>query len=182
MHVPCARTLRKSDCTTAGNTLTLPSAQSRAKTEINMNMNIAKVTAALNHFIQIADSTSSLFNATANLADFGDDSEAATFLRTSYDFNANELNLFRELILKIVDVATVTPPEPMFVGLNTAAVAGAFSEIIVNNHTGAFRSIVDQVNGEFDQSVLDIIGPLTRNEQTALRVLCDAMDEIADIS
>jgi len=147
-----------------------------------MTMNIAKVTAALNHFIQIADSTSSLFNATANLADFGDDSEAATFIRTSYDFSLNELNLFRELILKIVDVATVTPPEPMFVGLNTAAVAGAFSEIIVNNHTGVFRSIVDKVNGEFDQSVLDIIGPLTRNEQTALRVLCDAMDEIVHIS
>jgi len=145
-----------------------------------MNMNIAKVTAALNHFIQIADSTSSLFNATANLADFGDDSEAATFLRTSYDFNANELNLFRELILKIVDVAAVTSPEPMFVDLNTAAVAGAFSEIIVNNHTGAFRSIVDKP--EFDQSVIDIIGPLTPNEQAALRMLCEIMDEIADIS
>jgi hypothetical protein len=139
-------------------------------------MNIAKVTAALNHFIQIADSTSSLFNATENL----DDSDAATFIRTSYGFNANELNLFRELILKIVDVAAITPPEPALIDINTAAVAGAFSEIIVNNHTAAFRSIVDQP--EFDQSVFDIIGPLTPNEQAALRMLCEIMDEIADIN
>jgi len=145
-----------------------------------MTMNIAKVTAALNHFIQIADSKSSLFNAIANLADFGDDSEAATFIRTSYDFSLNELNLFRELILKIVDVAAITPPEPPLINVNTAAVAGAFSEIIVNSHTAAFRSIVDKP--EFDQSVIDIIGPLTPNEQAALRMLCEIMDEIADIS
>jgi len=143
-------------------------------------MNIAKVTAALNHFIQIADSKSSLFNATANLADFGDDSEAATFIRTNYDFSLNELNLFRELILKIVDVAAITPPEPPLINVNTAAVARAFSEIIVNSHTAAFRSIVDKP--EFDQSVIDIIGPLTPNEQAALRMLCEIMDEIADVS
>jgi len=135
-------------------------------------MHIAKVTAALNHFIQIADSKSSLFNATANLADFGDDSEAATFIRTSYDFNLDELNLFRELILKIVDIAAVTPPEPR--DINTAIVAEAFNTIIRNDNSEAFRSLVD--NGEFPS----IIGSMTPDEQAAVKALCQILDEFAN--
>jgi hypothetical protein len=134
-------------------------------------MNIAKVTAALNHFIQIADSTSGLFNATANLADFGD-SDAATFIRSCYGFNLDELNLFRELVLKIVDVAAVTPPEPR--NINTTIVAEEFNAIIRSDNSAVFRAIVDR--GEFDS----ILHNMTADEQAAVKALCETFDEFAN--
>lgn len=146
-------------------------------------LDIAKVTAALNHFI--ASATESHTAAIQQMINPGDaedfaETDTAKVLQITYSLNGNELALFRELATKIIDVSAIPIETPQLI-VNPAAVAGAFLALFGTTDNSAVIDLIRMSDEPVtNPDLITIISNLNEDELSCLKEIAITMDEFVD--